>query len=128
MTQLLPHRSEVDVGDRSSRIVRLDEAPADAVFSILSTRTARAMLVELYREPTTLSALADRTDISVQNATYHLDRLQESGLVEAVDTWYSSRGREMDVYAPTSDPLLLVAGDVDDDADTRGRTTDRVRP
>lgn len=128
MTQLLPQRSEVEVDDRSSRMIGVDEAAADAVFSILSTGTARAMLVELYREPTTLSTLADRTDISVQNATYHLDRLQESGLVEVVDTWYSARGREMDVYAPTSDPLLLVAGDVDDDVDTRGRTMDRVRP
>lgn len=128
MTQLLPQRSEVDVGDRPARVVSIDESAADAVFSILSTQTARAMLVELYREPTTLSALADRTDISVQNATYHLDRLQNSGLVEVVDTWYSARGREMDVYAPTSDPLLLVAGDVDSDAATRRPPTDRTPP
>lgn len=127
MTGLLPLRSEVDVGDRPPRMVGIDEETADAMFSVLSTQTARALLVELYRQPATLSEVADRTDISLQNATYHMNRLMDSGLVEVVDTWYSERGKAMDVYAPTSEPLVLVAGTVDSDADASRQATPRAR-
>lgn len=115
MTQLLPLRSEVNTENRPLRVMKVDGKAADPVFSVLSTQTARTLLVELYREPTTLSGLAERTDISIQNATYHLQRLKENGLVEVVDTWYSSRGKEMDVFAPTYDPLMLVVGNADNE-------------
>lgn len=115
MAQLLPRRSPVDFDDRDPHMVVIDDASADKVFSALSSRTARALLIELYREPTTLSEVAERADTSMQNATYHLRRLEEVGLIEVVDTWYSARGREMDVYAPASNPLLFVVGEVDDE-------------
>lgn len=124
MTQLLPLRSEVEVADRVPRVVAIDDEAADTVLSVLSTQTARTLLVELYREPTTLSALAEQADTSLQNATYHLHRLEDSGLVEVVDTWYSERGTEMDVYAPTSRPLVVVAGEIDSDANVLRRPTD----
>lgn len=111
MTQLLPSQSEVDVDECPPRVVSVDEEVADSVFSVLSTGTARRLLSELYREPAPMSTLADRTDMSLQNTTYHVQRLADVELVEVVDTWYSSKGREMKVYAPTSDPLVLVAGD-----------------
>lgn len=111
-------QSEVDVENRPSRVVAIDDAGADPVFSVLSSQAAREVLTELYREPAPLSKLADRTEMSLQNTSYHVDRLAEYGLVEVVDTWYSTRGREMDIYAPTNDPLLLVAGEGQGDTGT----------
>lgn len=32
-----------------------------------------------------------------------------------METWYSEKGREMTVYAPTAEPLLLVIGSSDDE-------------
>jgi len=55
----------------------------------------------LYEEPQTASDIAKSLDMSVQNAKYHLDKLEEAGLIEIIDIWYSDRGREMNVYAPT---------------------------
>lgn len=121
MTRLLPRRSEVNVDDRAPRVIELDDEAAHTVLSVLSTRTARTLFAELYCEPTTLSTLAERAETSIQNATYHLRRLEDSGLVEVVDAWYSARGREMDVYAPANEPLVLVAS-TDDDTDTPHRT------
>lgn len=118
MTQLLPRRSSVDINDRDPQLVAIDDASADELFTVLTSETARTLLTELYRKPATLSDVADEVDTSVQNATYHLRRLEEVGLVEAVDTWYSSRGREMNVYAPTSDPLVFIVGEVDGYQDT----------
>jgi len=65
----------------------------------------------LYEEPQTASDIAKSLDMSVQNAKYHLDKLEEAGLIEIIDIWYSDRGREMNVYAPTqSSSIILFAG------------------
>lgn len=110
MAQLLPFRSDPET-DQPPRLVNIDdEETADEVFAALSSETARNILSELYEEPTTASDLAESVDTSLQNARYHLDKLQSAGLVTEVDTWYSSRGTEMTVYAPTNDPLVVTAG------------------
>nr|WP_246391941.1 helix-turn-helix domain-containing protein [Halosimplex pelagicum] len=54
--------------------------------------------------------MATELDSSVQNISYHLNRLQDADLVAVVETWYSEQGREMDVYAPTNSALVLFAG------------------
>lgn len=122
MEGILPKQSDIDPSGGSPRVIGIDEEPAEAVLSILATGTARSLLGELYHQPTTLSALADRTDNSVQNATYHVNRLADVGLVEVIDTWYSERGREMDVYAPTNDPLVLVGGNWASESESEGGT------
>ena len=42
---------------------------------------------------------------------YHLEQLTEAGLVTVVETSYSVRGNEMDVYAPAADPVVICVGD-----------------
>ena len=76
----------------------------------LSSATARALLTACQSTPSTASELADAVDTSVQNAHYHLDRLEGAGLVEVVDTAYSPKGREMAVYEATGSPTVFVAG------------------
>lgn len=111
MARLLPfRRSEPSLEPRRPRLVELDDDSADAVFAALSTETARDILGRLYEEPGTATDVAEAADTSLQNARYHLEKLQAAGLVEAVDTWYSSRGTEMTVYAPTNEPLVVAAG------------------
>ena len=111
MAKLLPfRRSDRPMAPREPRLVDLTEAAADDVFAALSAETARDILGRLYEEPGTATDVAEAADTSLQNARYHLEKLQSAGLVEAVDTWYSSRGTEMTVYAPTSEPLVVAAG------------------
>lgn len=50
-------------------------------------------------------------DTSLQNVHYHLKKLQAADLIESVDTVYSSRGQEVQVYAPTHEALVLITGD-----------------
>lgn len=108
--RLLPSRSSVERGD-GSRVVGIREDAADEVFEALSSRTAREILAALYEEPDTASSVADEVDTSLQNATYHLEKLVDAGLVEVADTWYSEQGREMNVYAPASESLVVFASD-----------------
>jgi DNA-binding transcriptional ArsR family regulator len=86
---------------------RIPFGEADELFDALSSRTAREVLETLYEEPATKSQVANRVDSSIQNVSYHLKNLERADLVTPVDTWYSRKGQEMDVYAPTAGPLIL---------------------
>ena len=110
MAKLLPFKPELPSRDQQPRLVDLDDETADEVFAALSSATARNIVSELYSEPATASDVANAVDTSLQNARYHLDKLQAAGVIESVDTWYSSRGTEMTVYAPTNEPLVVAAG------------------
>ena len=112
MSALLPHKPPVEP-DTESQVVSLSDADSDAVFGVLSSDAARSVLRELYRGPATQSELADRVGTSIQNVSYHLENLVDADLVDVVDQWYSKKGREMDVYAPSGSPLVLVVGDED---------------
>ena len=111
MARLLPIQGETEVPDSGPRVVDLEGEDADAVFSALSSDTARDIYRSLQEEPHTPSEVAEAADTSIQNVRYHLDNLEDAGLIEVVDTWYSSRGNEMSVYAPTSDALVLASGE-----------------
>lgn len=108
MSRLLPIQSDTDVpDDRAPRVVDLDGEDAEKVFGALSSETAREIFTSLHEEPMTASDIADAVDSSIQNVRYHLENLADAGLVEVVDTWYSSRGNEMKVYAPKDGPLIV---------------------
>ncbi|RQH03375.1 ArsR/SmtB family transcription factor [Natrarchaeobius oligotrophus] len=109
MARLFPFRSETTARDGQPRVVDLEGEDADAVFSALSSTTARRIYARLDEEPGTPSDVADAIDSSIQNVRYHLENLEEAGLVEVVDTWYSSRGNEMSVYATTDGPLIVTS-------------------
>lgn len=97
--------------DPESDVLTLDRA--GDVFRTLSSGTARSLLHRLHEEPSTATDLADAAGTSLQNVQYHLDRLVEADLVSVVGMAYSPKGREMKVYGPTRDPLVVVAGDLE---------------
>ena len=111
MSGIFPIRRSVDLDeDRGARLVDIDEAVADDVFEALSSGTTRRIFRLLHESPQAASDLADATDTSLQNVQYHLEKLRDADLVDVADTWYSERGTEMKVYAPTDDALVLFAG------------------
>jgi DNA-binding transcriptional ArsR family regulator len=112
MSDLLPSSPDTSAADEADpRVVGLESDDADDLLSALSSATARKLLAALHEEPSTPSAVADRIDTSLQNAQYHLKKLEDADIIEVIDTVYSEKGREMKVYAPTSQPLVVFAGD-----------------
>jgi DNA-binding transcriptional ArsR family regulator len=109
MARLLPFQSETATEEGQPRVVDLEGEDADAVFGALSSTTAREIYARLDDDPATPSDVADAIDSSIQNVRYHLENLEDAGLVEVVDTWYSSRGNEMSVYATTDGPLIVTS-------------------
>lgn len=111
MASIFPIRSRSTLSHpEGARIIALDEELADDIVTALASQTARDILGHVYDDPCTPSDLAGATDTSLQNIRYHLDRLLNADLVEAVDTWYSETGNEMQVYAPTAAALVMFAG------------------
>lgn len=118
MADLLPSTSDLThAPDSEPRVIGVDSDEADDMLSALSSDTARKMLQAFHEEPATPSQMADRLDTSLQNVQYHLGKLETAKLVTIVDTVYSEKGREMNVYAPSDRPLVVYAGQ---EADTWG--------
>ncbi|WP_330630445.1 ArsR/SmtB family transcription factor [Halocatena halophila] len=92
------------------RTLWLDSDDTGAVLSSLSSDTARAILSELHDGPKTASEVATRVDTSLQNARHHLSKLETVGAIRTADTRFSEKGREMTVYAPSEEPLVVFVG------------------
>jgi len=111
MADLLPSSPDTSAVEESDpRVVGVDSEDADDLIGALSSETARALLAALHDDPANPAKLADAVDTTIQNAQYHLGKLEDAGLIEVVDTVYSEKGREMNVYAPSDRPLVVVAG------------------
>ena len=111
MSGLLPTSTDVSSEQEGDlRALWLDSDDAGDLLSSLSSETARAILTSLHEEPATASEVADRVDTSLQNARHHLVNLTDAGLVRVADTRYSRKGREMNVYAPSEDPMVVFVG------------------
>jgi len=111
MSELLPSDSDIESEQGGKlRTLWLDSDDAGELLSSLASDTARAVLTALHEEPATASEIADRVDTSLQNARHHLGNLEEAGLVRVADTRYSEKGREMKVYAPAEEPLVVFVG------------------
>ncbi|MFW5917417.1 MAG: ArsR/SmtB family transcription factor [Halorubrum sp.] len=110
MSRLLPSLPDATPDDREPRVVGVDDEDADDLIAALGSETAREIITRLHDEPATKSELAADVDTSLQNVQYHLSKLDGADLVDVVDTTYSEKGREMDVYAAADEPLVLFAG------------------
>ncbi|MFB6102581.1 MAG: ArsR/SmtB family transcription factor [Haloplanus sp.] len=113
MSGLLPSGSETEVrpeGEGELRVLSLTDDDAERLIGSISSETARSILTALEEQPATASELADTVSTSLQNVRHHLGNLEEAGLVEVADTRYSVKGREMNVYAPTQDSLVVCMG------------------
>ncbi|GAB7093007.1 helix-turn-helix domain-containing protein [Halolamina litorea] len=115
MSGLLPSESDGVAANEASdeggpRLLWLDDEEVEPLIGSLSSDTARSLLTALHEEPRTASELADTVDTSLQNARHHLGNLQDADLVEVAETRYSVKGREMKVYAPVDDSLVVCVG------------------
>ncbi|ELZ39531.1 ArsR/SmtB family transcription factor [Halorubrum tebenquichense] len=116
MSRLLPSLPDATPEEREPRVVGVDDDEADDLIAALGSETARTILSTLHDRPATKSELADEVDTSLQNVQYHLARLDDADLVDVVDTAYSEKGREMDVYAAADEPLVLFSGGSEESA------------
>jgi len=117
MSGLLPTGTDATAEQEGElRALWLDSDDAGELLSSLSSDTARAVLTALHEEPATASEIAERVDTSLQNVRHHLSNLEEAGLIRVADVRYSEKGREMNVYAPSEEPMVVFVGREDESA------------
>ena len=125
MSGLLPSDADADAeaeaeaaaGTRDGEALRLlwlDDEETERLIGSLSSETARSILTTLHERPATASEVADAVDTSVQNARHHIDNLLDADLVRVVETRRSVKGREMNVYGPVEDDLVVCVGREDE--------------
>lgn len=111
---LLPSRLDVSPSPDDPRVLDIDADEAEATFDALGSETARRVLATVYGEPRTPPEIRESVGTSLQNVHYHLDNLEEAGLIEPAGVGYSAKGNEMTVYGPASEAVVLFAGRDDD--------------
>lgn len=98
-------------GSSNKKIVAgFSEQIGNQLFDVLAAEVSRTILEELYTCPKTPSTLSDEIDSTHQNIHYHLRNMEEVGIIEQIDTKYSERGKEMSVYAPKLEQIVLYSG------------------
>jgi DNA-binding transcriptional ArsR family regulator len=120
---LLPSRLEVSPSPGEPRVLDIDGDGADAAFDALGSETARRVLAATYEEPRTPAEIRGEVGTSLQNVHYHIENLEDAGLIEPAGTGYSEKGTEVTVYAPESEAVVLFAGDDHAGARLRDRLT-----
>jgi len=107
MASALPHRPSVNYTPEERSTIEPGNASFQETFEALASETARAIFEQLTDEPTTASELATQVGTSIQNVEYHLSGLRDADLVVEAGIWYSTRGKEMSVYAPRVSELVV---------------------
>jgi DNA-binding transcriptional ArsR family regulator len=76
----------------------------------LDSDTGRSVYVKIYCGTETISDLAQSLGISVQLASYHVEKLLMAGLIrERGDgNWFSQKGKRVAHYVPSNAALLIV--------------------
>jgi predicted ArsR family transcriptional regulator len=102
--------NQKDEVESNRDVLTIDDEKTDEVLSSVSSATAREILTSVHDSPKIPIDLADELGTTTQNVRYHLDNLEDAGLIEVCDVCYSEKGREMSVYQPSDTPSMLVFG------------------
>lgn len=94
----------------ADRVLEIDDEEADLVLAALSSESARQVLTALNTGPATVAELADMTELTPQNVSYHLEKLDEADLVQT-DGMRGTGGNKVTVYAPASSVSISTETD-----------------
>ncbi len=97
--------------DEDVNVLTMSDAETGQVLNAVSSETAVSVLSMLSESSKVSKEIAESLDMSVQNVRYHLNKLEDAGLIETDGIRYSERGREMSVYRVAESPTVIVLGD-----------------
>lgn len=83
-----------------------EEVPSLA--NTLSRTLPRQILKQLQKKQMSAGELASELGLRLNTLTYNLEVLEKAGLVRVRGVKWSCKGREVKIYAPAEQPVLLV--------------------
>lgn len=96
----------------TDRTLDIDGEETERILTALSTASARQILSVLEDRPATASELADATDLTPQNVSYHLGKLDDADLVDTAGT-RGTGGHEATVYTATRQVVIATENSTD---------------
>lgn len=106
-------------GESSLGVIEMPDAEAVSLFKTLGDDTTIQIYSAIQEEPKVAPELEDESGTTIQNIHYHLDKLEDAGLIEPVGNWVSDTGVEMTVYGAVYDPLVISFADDEDNTTIR---------
>lgn len=101
-----PTRVESEV-----QIVSAEDEKIKLIGNMLFTDTSRKILRLLLQEELSAGQIAQKSEMLISLAMYHLEKLQQAGLVKITKTAKSSKGHEVKYYGPSKMVVVIFPKD-----------------
>lgn len=94
--------------DENLVVVEQGSIEAQKIAKAMSSPTSADLFNALSDAPMSATALAERSGLPLTTVKYHLENMLAADLIEVSDTRWSTKGREMKIYA-VKDRVVLIA-------------------
>jgi len=90
------------------KILATDDEKIKSFGELFSNDSSRKILQLLFNEKLTATQIAQKTDISLQLVKYHLNKLQDLGIVKIFKIEKNSKSQDMKIYSATKFSIVIV--------------------
>jgi DNA-binding transcriptional ArsR family regulator len=90
------------------KILATDDKKIKSFGEILSNDSSREILQLLFNDELTASQIAQKSDISLQLVKYHLNKLQDLGVVKVSKIEKNSKSQDMKIYTASKFSIVIV--------------------
>jgi predicted transcriptional regulator len=90
------------------KILATDDKKIKSFGEIFSNDSSREILQLLFNEELSAAQIAQKTDISLQLAKYHLTKLQDLGVINISKIEKNSKSKDMKIYTATKFSIVVV--------------------
>ncbi|QDI88482.1 ArsR family transcriptional regulator [Candidatus Nitrosopumilus sp. SW] len=90
------------------KILATDDDKIKSFGELFTNDSSREILQLLFNEEMTANQIAQKTDISLQLVKYHLNKLQDLGVVKISKIEKNSKSQDMKVYSATKFSIVIV--------------------
>jgi DNA-binding transcriptional ArsR family regulator len=99
-----------DDGDLTEnfKILATDDEKIKSFGEILTNDSSREILQLLFNEELTATQIAQKTHVSLQLVKYHLNKLQDLGIVKITKIEKNSKSQDMKLYTATKFSIVIV--------------------
>ncbi|MCV0391733.1 MAG: helix-turn-helix domain-containing protein [Nitrosopumilus sp.] len=90
------------------KILATDDEKIKSFGELLTNDSSREILQLLFNEELSANQISQKTDISLQLVKYHLQKLQDLGIVKIVKVEKNSKSQDMKIYSATKFSIVIV--------------------
>lgn len=90
------------------KILATDDEKIKSFGELFTNDSSREILQLLFNEEMTANQIAQKTNISLQLVKYHLNKLQDLGIVKISKVEKNSKSQDMKVYSATKFSIVIV--------------------